>query len=785
MRRVSVSALFKTKSFIGMLFLLVGLSAGTTILKAQSFDHAKHPRLDFDFQRLELDLGIQPQNLRIDGAARYDIRANVSGADTLTLYASHIDVSSVSVDGEPAEFSLHNDSLFVQVDDSSEAGQQYRVSVRYSGRPQFGLLKNHNGTVWTSQLPKAQRHWVPIVDNPHVEMKTAFNISVPSGYRVWATGDKTGEEVVSVEVVTYRFASERPVPASSLAFGIGDFSSSSAENDSYKINLAVERPLKDSVDIFGTSQKALDLLEDLSKRTALAYPYRALNVFVLEDHSWETKSWGASAVYLYENRGDLETQLLRGIIGQWMGIQMRESRWSEADAISLYQTLLANDIANGNPLLAVRDVPERTYETVYDGFGAERWNNWQKDIENWQSPFIRSFVLDSASAAMRELPEVIDWSDPAGFWYRRTGQPIFDMPQLSVQRQVEEKQSADTVKYDVYYSFNEAEGEIKLRFSSTQGAIKELTTLSATEIYPGKTEQSEVTFTGAEDSVMLNVEPTISNLRLDTEGHPRLKLEEYKPAPFLIYQIRSGETTGERAAAARKLGYHSENPDLQLAIKDFMNRELEPEVRAALLSSLAAITDGAEGTEQTFIDALQSGNPHIRDAGLMALQNYKKDNESIRNRVTAVARKADSFGLFRKATQVLTAISSQQQFAGFVETVTSQDTVGKQSIFAIQELANMGNVEQAVQQAGLFTDSDYRFDIRRRALEILIQHDHAPSNWMSRAEELLDDPDPRIRFLTVAGLERNKNQEVISFLNDYLPDEYDARVYRRIQQFVE
>ena len=75
--------------------------------------------------------------------------------------------------------------------------------------------------------------------------------------------------------------------------------------------------------------------------------------------------------------------------------------------------------------------------------------------------------------------------------------------------------------------------------------------------------------------------------------------------------------------------------------------------------------------------------------------------------------------------------------------------------------------------------------MRERALNILIQHDHTPSDWLSRAEKLLADADPRIRFLAVRGLERNKNQEVLDFLNEHIQDEYDARVYQRIKQVIE
>ncbi len=767
---------------VALYFFLLAFSSS---LQAQSFDHQSYPKLDFDFQSLELDLGLQPQNLRIDGAAKYQIEANVSGADTLTLYASRLDISGVSVNEESADFSLSNDSLFVLVDDSTEAGQQYTVNIRYSGSPKFGLLKNKNGTIWTSQLPKTQRHWVPIVDHPLVELKTTFNISVPSGFQIWATGQKSAEEAVSVDVMRYQFASKDEVPASSLAFTVGEFRSWSATANSKKLNLAVERPLADSVDQQTMLQSANDYVSALEERLGIGYPHKSLNIVVLGDHTWETKSWGASTVFLYKNRGNLQVQLLRSIVGQWFGIYQREQQWDQADAITLYQTLLTNEILNSDTKLKQADIPELNFSTVYDHFGVERWNSWQSGLENWQHASVRSVISESASEVLNQQASVISWKDYAQFWYQRMGQPLFDMPQFPVRDgKQSQQQSSDSVTYKVSYSLDEAEGQLTLRFEATEGSYSELTTLKVHEVYPQNTESTEVTFTGSDDSVVLQVDPLINTLRLETEGHPKLVLDEYKPAPFLIYELRNGETVEQRASAARKLGTHTDNPDLQLAIQDFMNQELKPETRAALLHSFGDITQGAAGTQQVFFDALESENVAVRNAGLSGLQYYKNDS-NVRNRVVSAAWSAETMDFFKKATQVLTVIASKEEFAKFAESVTQRDSVGHESVFVIQELANMGSIQEAISKADLFTGSKYSYDVRQRALNILIQHDHTPSDWLSRAEKLLADADPRIRFLTIRGLERNKNKEIMTFLNRYIQDEYDVRVHNRIKQVIE
>jgi HEAT repeat protein len=475
--------------------------------------------------------------------------------------------------------------------------------------------------------------------------------------------------------------------------------------------------------------------------------------------------------------------LLRGIIAQWFGVYQRENQWEQGDAITLYQAMVHRQLSDSLGSMKSYAMPDMP-ASIYDRFGVNTWNGWLAGWEKWEDKAIRTIISDSRNSILKELPAVISWEDYAKYWYRQSGQPLFNIPTVNFGTEDTTASTtvpSDSVAYNVFYTLNEAEGQLKLTFEATHGEFKDLTTLKAYEIYPNEGDTSEVTFTGHRDSVMLQVDPMISTLRLETSDIPDLHLNEYKPAPFLIYEIQNDSTTTQRANAARKLGYHADNPDLQLAIQDFMENESDTEVRAALLHSLADITNGATGTEQIFLEALDSKYTSIRNAALMALQNYQ-GNPTVRDRAQKLALNADDFTFFRKATQVYSTLASADEFRNFAESVTNQDTTGHKSIFVIQQLANMGEVEEAVAKAELFTGDEYRYNIRSMALRILIQHDHTPADWLNRAKELMDTSDPRIRFLVVQGLGRNLDQQVTNYLKEYLQDEYDARVYRKIEQ---
>src|SRR5690625_2927010 len=266
------------RSILSLIMLGIVVLMFAQELDAQSFDHEPYPKLDFNFVHLNIELGVQPQNLRVDGAATYKLEANVSGADTLILYAAHMDISSASVNGQETEFQLRNDSLFIPFAEPAEKGQIHEVRIRYSTDARFGLLKNNSNTVWTSLLPRSQRHWVPIVDNPNVSLRTTFNISVPADYSVWATGQKSGEESVTEEVMKYQFSSETEIPASELAFAIGNFESQSTTYGIKRINAVVEQDLAGQVAPQQLLQQAYNMVEQVEQEMQSEFPYSRLNI---------------------------------------------------------------------------------------------------------------------------------------------------------------------------------------------------------------------------------------------------------------------------------------------------------------------------------------------------------------------------------------------------------------------------------------------------------------------------------------------------------------------------
>jgi len=764
----------------GFRFLVIGLGIFLVLISqdawAQEFDYKQYPRLDFSFGELQLNLEVNPEEGSIEGTARYNAISNIDNIDSLVLQAAHMEIREVRVNDSEVDFNLRNDSLIIAFEEPYGAGESLEVSVNYKTIPRFGVLQNDLGTMWSSLLPLSNRHWFPSLDHPRVTFKLGVSLTVPSGYQAVANGVKVDEEILDLNRVRFQYQTRSQVPATAVAFAVGKFDRQETSFGIKRITLNSEKGALTEVQNQELLEEAYDLLRLSEQRLGMEFPYERLHIVVLKDHFWETKTWGASTVFLYKNGGDFLAQLRRAIYAQWFGVYQREEQWSDSEATTLLQAALDVELSDTLRTLTGKDYPDAETNDLYQAFGSEKWNRFRRQFNELDNR-IRNTVMQNLSDLVGVGEGVYSFRRYGEFWYQKNGQPVFEL-EFDKQQAAEEFES-DSVIYRVNYA--EEGNNLRLTFNAQKGVYNELVTLPLVQISPDRVDTLEVTFTGARDSVRIQVPSLVQNVKILDATRPNLTLDQYKPASYLIYQLRNDENIEDRAEAARKLGHHSDDPDLQLAIKDFMSQELDPRIRAPLLASFGDITGGASGTEQVFLDALGSNNIGIQKAGLFVLQNYP-DNEQVQQAVRQYATGVDSLPLYKDAARVFFSLADSVAMNGFVSEVVSSDTAGYKAIFAIQELANAGNVERALKQGAFYISDVYDYAVRSKALQILFQHDRSPESWEARAPELLADVDPRIRYLTVEGLSRIPDIDRDDLFSVIIQDEYDQRVYRAMSR---
>ena len=742
---------------------------------SQSFDFERSPQLNFQFSDATIDLQLNPEEKTLNGSVEYRLKANIDGADTLRLQAAELQIDSVLSQGQAADFDISDNVLSFAVTDSSVIDQQYRVQIFYHGSPTFGLLKSSEGSMWTSMLPLSNRHWVPILDHPGVNFISTLSLTVPEQYSVAASGVKTDEETLGNGNQRVTFRTGQAVPATAIGFAIGSFAEEGISFGIKRINSYAEPNSIDSEQQRALAEEAEGIIQEIENATEVDYPYQRLHIVLLNDHYWEQKPYGASTVFLYKNRGDLAHQLRRGIYAQWFGVYQREVQWANAWPINFFQTALHFSATDEPAALKNNYSPETNFTTVYDNFSVDNWNFWQQ-YSNRDRSNVKQIAERIIPELLKEGGGTFTPDQYRDIWYRFSGQPGIDVPSFKPEKEDQAGAQSDSVRYRVDYELAGNQQNLQLVFRAQQSLLTQTVTLPVEIISGGGSNASSVSFAGRVDSTTISLPAGTQNVRLNVPQGRKLILEERKPVPFLLYQLRNAETTEARRAAAEQIGYNADNPDLQLALNDFMDQPMEPEVEAALLRSFGDITNGATGTQRRFVEALSNESRSVRAAALEVLNNY--DDEGVTKRLKTFSENERDTELSNKALKIYLQRIDSTEALQFTNTLVQQDTSGTKAIVAIEALARMGRGTEAVKLANFYIEPVYAYPVRKQAFEILLQNDESAGSWKERIEMLLNDYDPRIRFLTVKSLDQIPGVDANAVLSSQKELEYDARVFK-------
>jgi hypothetical protein len=310
------------------------------------------------------------------------------------------------------------------------------------------------------------------------------------------------------------------------------------------------------------------------------YPFQQVTLAILNDDHWEPKNYGASTVFLYKNRGDWMNQLRRGLYAQWFGVYLNEGQWAHSRPIKFLQTALHFQLTDSLAGFKTDvDDPQTPFTTVYDQFSVKNWNFWQKH-KTWRSPNTKNIASDLMKSLLKKGSATITPEIFKDDWYQTSGQPEIKLPSYQPKMASNNDSTAnnDTSRYEVNFNLNEKQDSLKLVFKATRDTLYQSTNLPVTLITDSSKQNKQVSFEGARDSAWITLPGGTKNVRFQVPDQQKLQLTENKPADYSLYQLQHADEAKERARAAKELGHHTNNADLQLALVSAMKREKSPEV---------------------------------------------------------------------------------------------------------------------------------------------------------------------------------------------------------------
>lgn len=180
-------------------------------------------------KHIDLDLTADFDNKQLKGSATLTVERQQDGADTLVLDTRELDIDSVTVEGEPVEFSMgETDSALGTAltitlpDTASKVTVNYATSPEASGvqwlTPSQTAGKQHPFLFTQAQAIHA-RSFIPLQDSPQVRVTYNATIRTPEELLAVMSAANDPDTVRDGE---YEFTMPQPVPSYLIALAIGD-----------------------------------------------------------------------------------------------------------------------------------------------------------------------------------------------------------------------------------------------------------------------------------------------------------------------------------------------------------------------------------------------------------------------------------------------------------------------------------------------------------------------------------------------------------------------------------
>src|SRR5579863_8209766 len=251
----------------------------------ESKEHFK-PDRGFHTDHVRIELSVDFQKKRIDGACELTIRPLREGVRVIKLDAAEMEVRAVKVDGEKAEFSHVGQTLEVQK--ALERGLPCKVLVEYGAQPRVGVFftapdpehPEKEVQAWTHNEAELAHYWYPCYDHPSDKFTSEIVLSVPKGFRVISNGTlhSTREEG---DRTIFHWKEDFPHSSYLTSFVAAKLGEITQEANGVKLHYNFpESRREDVLRYFGETPKMIEVFEEL---TGVKYPYEKYDQTTVQD----------------------------------------------------------------------------------------------------------------------------------------------------------------------------------------------------------------------------------------------------------------------------------------------------------------------------------------------------------------------------------------------------------------------------------------------------------------------------------------------------------------------
>lgn len=260
-----------------------------------------------DLVNTKLDVSFDYNKSWMYGKAWITLHPHFYPTDSLRLDAKSMNIKEVSLikagKTTPLKFRYDSLNLFITLDKTYKAGENYTVFIDYVAMPNdikrkgsaaitsakglyfinpLGKDKKKPIQIWTQGETESNSGWVPTIDKPNQKMTDEISMTVPDRYQTLSNGVLVSTKKNSNGTHTDTWKMTLPHSPYLMMMAVGDFTIIKDKYKGKEVNYYVEKEYAPVArKIFGYTP---EMIKFFSKITGIEYPWPKYSQIVVRDY---------------------------------------------------------------------------------------------------------------------------------------------------------------------------------------------------------------------------------------------------------------------------------------------------------------------------------------------------------------------------------------------------------------------------------------------------------------------------------------------------------------------
>jgi aminopeptidase N len=319
----------------------VALRPATDISTRLGLGDSRYPELGnggYDAAHYTIDLSLAPDTADITALVSM-VATATEDLDALSLDFIGYDITEVTVNGSPADYSREDAKLIIATPERIMAGSEFTTAVAYRGSPEpipsaalpfdVGWRTAPDGVSYVASEPDGARSWIPVNDHPSDKATYTFRITVPDPLVAAANGSLV-TEITDLGFSTWTWEMDQPMASYLATVVIGPLQILPGGTTTSGVALRNVLPL----DLADAPPAALarqgDMIDYLSTLFG-PYPFDTYGIAVVPDFdsALENQTLSIFGRWIVDSAGFLETVLVHELAHQWFGDSVSPADWGD------------------------------------------------------------------------------------------------------------------------------------------------------------------------------------------------------------------------------------------------------------------------------------------------------------------------------------------------------------------------------------------------------------------------------------------------------------------------